>query len=146
MRFHHPELPRSRLERAEALAEGLSAGDLLGAISRTARLDAVLRTRYGALEGRSAAPPPIVPPDGPRYLDATQAGQYLGVSKSTVVRLASAGKLRALRPSQGVVRFDRRELDAYMARHPVGAGIRPREPPDREEPSTERWPSPYHLR
>ncbi len=105
---------------AEAVVGDLSAaGELLEAIARTARLDALLRARYGALESSAMAPPATAPPKSPpRYLDASGAADYLGISRSTVQRLAKAGALRSLRPSEGIVRFDRADLDAYMEKAP----------------------------
>jgi excisionase family DNA binding protein len=111
--------PPGRLDdiftRLEAVAGSLSAEELLDAIGRTARVDAVLRARHGALEAATTAAPSAPPADAPRYLDAVAAASYLGVSKSTVVRLAKGGSLHPLRPSEGVVRFDRVELDAYIS-------------------------------
>lgn len=100
-------------EQAEAAAtdERLSPGEVLEAIARTGRLEAVLRARYLAVS-TPHTPAPIS--DAPRYLGAAQAASYLGVSRSTVWRLAKAGELSCRRPSEGTARFDREELDAYM--------------------------------
>lgn len=100
-------------EQAEALAGELSAAEGLDAIGRAARLEAVLRARYAALTAPST-PLPQALPELPRYLDAAAAADYLGVSKSTVLRLAKAGLLRALRPSENIVRFDCQNLDRFM--------------------------------
>lgn len=100
----------------EVVAADLTAGKLLDAIGRTARLDAVLRARYAALEASVPAPAPAPLPDEPRYLDAVAAGAYLGVSRSTVLRLVAAKKLIQVQASAGVVRFDKVDLDSFMAR------------------------------
>jgi excisionase family DNA binding protein len=100
------------LEELELRVHELSEQDLLEAIGRTARVDAILRARYTLLMPAPPSPPPTIP----RYLDAAEAAEYLGVSRSTVVRLAISGKLVCCRPSKGTVRFDRRDLDAYMER------------------------------
>lgn len=100
------------LEEIELSVSDLAEQDLLDAIGRTARVSAILRARYAVL---SPGPPPPAS-NTPRYLDAAGAAEYLGLSRSTVVRLASSGKLMCCRPSQGTVRFDRIDLDAYMDR------------------------------
>lgn len=100
------------LGEVEGLAGELSAAELLEGIGRCARLDATLRARLGALEAPAANPEA---PDGPRYLDAGAAAAYLSVSKSTVVRLVKVGKLTPRHVSKGAPRFDRADLDAYMA-------------------------------
>src|SRR5437773_1979455 len=82
-------------ELGEAMAGELSAGEALDALGRAARLEAVLHARYATLAVSPAAPPPAPLSDTPRYLDAAAASAYLGVSKSTVLRLAKAGALRA---------------------------------------------------
>lgn len=120
MRSRSAAVSRARTDRLadlmaelEGLADGLTGAEVLDAIGRTGRLDAILRTRFLTL----AAPSPLTAtaPDSPRYLDAAQAAGYLGVSRSTVLRLAKAGTLPCCRPSEGVVRFDRAELDRFMA-------------------------------
>jgi excisionase family DNA binding protein len=100
-------------EQLEAGAGALSSGEVLDAIGRAGRLEALLRARYATL----AAPAPalMAAQDGARYLDAAAAADYIGVSKSTVFRLARAGRLPLRRPSEGTVRFDRQDLDAYMS-------------------------------
>lgn len=127
-RFHvlsgqHPSDLSRILDRAESLASELPAGKILDAIGRTARLDAVLRARYSAL---LAPTPPVQAqsdPEAARYLDAVRTAAYLGVSKSTVVRLTKAGAIPCIRPSpptegalpaKGAVRYDRQALDAFM--------------------------------
>ncbi len=103
------------LEQAEASADALTSGELLEAIGRTARLEAVLRARYAALAASASTSPAAAPlPEAPRYLDAATAAGYLGVSKSTVLRLAKAGVLPVRRPSEGIIRFGREDLDTYM--------------------------------
>jgi excisionase family DNA binding protein len=92
---------------------GLSAEDLLNAIGCTVRLDVVLRSRYAALT-TSPRPAAQSEPESPRYLDTDEAARYLNVSRSTVVRLTQAGNLRCTRPSAGVVRYDRQDLDSFM--------------------------------
>jgi len=95
------------LEQAEIVAGAVPLEDLLEAVARTARLDVVLRARYGASQISAAAPPSAPAPSRPRYLDISATAEYMDVSKSTVLRLVKAGKLSVLRPSKGVVRFDR---------------------------------------
>lgn len=103
-------------EALEASASGLGAVELLDALGQAARLKAVLVARYTALAASPVAPLPSASEGAARYLDAMAAAKYLGVSKSTVVRLAKAGTLPSCHPSSGTVRFDRYVLDAYMAR------------------------------
>lgn len=103
-------------EVASAAAE-LSAGEALAAVERAARVEAILRGRYVALAAAAVAPHgPSDPqePCSPRFLDAGAAAAYIGVSKSTLLRRAKAGKIPIRRPSPGTVRFDREDLDAYM--------------------------------
>ena len=102
-------------ERAEAVSGELSPDGALDALGRAARLEALFRSRYAALASPAVVSSPTALPEGPRYLNAAAAGEYLGVSKSTMLRLAKAGTIRACRPSKGIVRFDRADLDAYMA-------------------------------
>jgi len=108
------------IEQVEGAAGELSAGELLEAIGKTARLDAVLRTRYAALV--APLPAPALTPEAARYLTAAAAADYLGVSKSTVGRLSKAGTLPCSRPSPGTVRFDRQDLDAFAASVKGGVG------------------------
>jgi excisionase family DNA binding protein len=111
---HHPSEVSLLLERAECLAAGLSAGKILDAIGRTARLDAVLRARHAALLA-STRPEPLQPaPEINRYLDAAKTARYLNVSRSTVARLTKAGALPCIHPSDGSVRYDRQDLDSFM--------------------------------
>jgi excisionase family DNA binding protein len=97
-------------EHLEQLAPTLTADAALGAIARTARVDAVLRARHAAL-----AAPPAASASLPRYLGAKDAAAFLVVSRSTLLRLVKGGKVRESRPSKGVVRFDREELERFMA-------------------------------
>jgi excisionase family DNA binding protein len=108
------------LAEAERSAADVAEDEVLVAIGRTAQLETILRARYSALVASPAHIPAA--PDAPRYLDADGAATYLGISRSTVVRLAQAGTLPSARPSPGTVRFDRQDLDAYMAR---SRGTRP---------------------
>jgi excisionase family DNA binding protein len=119
MRSRLAAVSRGRTDRladliaeVEGMAEGLSVAEVLDVIGRTGRLDAILRARYSALA--TAPPLTAADPDSPRYLDAAQAAGYLGVSRSTVLRLEKAGALPCCRPSEGVVRFDRADLDSFM--------------------------------
>jgi excisionase family DNA binding protein len=99
-------------EALEAAAPELPSNGLLEAIALTGRLDAVLRARYAAL----SAPPAALPAaEGPRYLNTDQVAAYFGVSPSTVRRLCEKGLLPCSRLSEGVVRFDRQDLDAFAA-------------------------------
>jgi excisionase family DNA binding protein len=104
-------------EQLEAGAGELSAGEVLEAVGRSARLEAMLRARYAALAASAAVPLPTPPAEANRYLGAAAAATYLGISKATVVRLVKAGTLPVCRPSEGTVRFDRADLDAHMAGH-----------------------------
>jgi excisionase family DNA binding protein len=107
------------LAEAERSASDVAEDEVLPAIGRTVELETVLRARYAALVASPASIPAV--PEAPRYLDTDGAATYLGISRSTVVRLAQAGTLLSLRPSPGTVRFDRIDLDAYMARRRGGA-------------------------
>lgn len=114
---HDPSEFSRLLDRAESMAAELPAAKILDAIGHTARLDAVLRARYFALLAPS--PPVQTQPDpgeGARYLDTARTARYLGVSRSTVVRLTRAGTLPSIHASLGTVRYDRQDLDALMAR------------------------------
>lgn len=112
----HPSELSTLLDRAEALAGELPRGKVLDAIARTARLDALLRARYSTLLA-SSRPETVQPdPEVSRYLDTPKTARYLGVSRSTVVRLTKAGTLPCTRPSDAVVRYDRQDLDGYMER------------------------------
>ena len=94
-----------------AIAPALTAAEALEAIGRTAQLDALLRSRLAALHSA----PPAASADARRYLDTAAAADYLGVSRSTVIRLRRSGALPGSRPSEGVIRFDREALDRFMA-------------------------------
>jgi excisionase family DNA binding protein len=121
MRSRLTEVPRGRTDRLaelmaeiEGMAAGLTGPEVLDLIGRTGRLAAILQAHYAVL---SAAPSPTAAgSDSPPYFDAAQAASYLGVSRSTVLRLEKAGKLPSCRPSEGTVRFDRRLLVDYMDR------------------------------
>jgi excisionase family DNA binding protein len=103
------------LEQAEtSLTVELSADETLDAIGRTARLDAVLRARYAALLAPTPSEPTEADSETVRYLDAAQTASYLGISRSTVVRLTKAGTLPCIRPTDGSVRYDRQDLDSFM--------------------------------
>src|SRR5262245_44078800 len=97
---------RALLEEAATLASSaeLSADDALEAPGHAARVEALLRARHAALAAVPAASgPAAVVLDGPGYLDAQEAANHLGVSRSTVLRLSRAGKLATCRPSPGAV-------------------------------------------
>jgi excisionase family DNA binding protein len=120
-------LPRlvQALEEVEAEASGLSSAEALELLGRSSRLDAALRGRYLALtvQVQAAASASSGEPatNGPRYLDPAEASAFLGVSKSTILRLEKAGRLTSCRPSDGVVRFDREELEEFMTRSGDGS-------------------------
>jgi excisionase family DNA binding protein len=120
----HPPTEFGRLlDRAESLASELPAGKILDAIGRTARLDAVLRARLSAVRTPGAAPAQPDPEAG-RYMNVADAARYLAVSRSTILRLTKVKILPCSRPSEGVVRYDRCALDAFMtARKTYGSGV-----------------------
>lgn len=70
------------------------------------------------------------PPSGdrPRGLTTAEAAALLGVTRATVVAWAREGRFGAVRYGQrGIYRFDREEIEAFLARS------RPRvRPPDRD--------------
>jgi excisionase family DNA binding protein len=97
-----------------------SSSEALDCIARAVRVQEVLRLRLAALSGQGASSPAS---EVPRYLDAAAAAAYLGVSRSTLRRLILAKKVPAIHPSEGVVRFDREQLDRFMA-GPAGSASR----------------------
>jgi excisionase family DNA binding protein len=118
MRSRLRSVPQGRVDRVAgllaelaAIAPTLTVAEALDAIGRTAQLDAVLRSRLATL---AAAPPPA-PADARRYLDTADAADYLGVSRSTVIRLQRSGAIETCRPVESIVRFDRDALDRFMA-------------------------------
>jgi excisionase family DNA binding protein len=50
----------------------------------------------------------------PRLMTQDQAGEYLGVEPAAVGRLRHYGKLKSVRISERVFRFDVADLDAYV--------------------------------
>jgi excisionase family DNA binding protein len=110
-----PDL-RTKSERIGALFEQLerettaaTAEELNASIGRAASLSAVFHARYMAAVSQTAAAPSL-----PRYLDPKAAAAFLGISRSTLLRLARAETLRSIHPTEGTVRFDRLELEAFM--------------------------------
>jgi excisionase family DNA binding protein len=49
-----------------------------------------------------------------RYLRYQEAAQYTRVSVATLRRAVDSGRLRAYRPSEGRVVFDKSELDQFV--------------------------------
>ncbi len=114
-------LPRlvALLSEVEASAGDLTAAEALELSGLAFRAGALLTSRHAALTAAAAAAPAAPEPSsapGSRLVDASEAAALLRVSKSTVTRLAAAGKLPVVRPSPGVVRFDRGDLEAYAVK------------------------------
>ena len=49
----------------------------------------------------------------PLLLTITEAGRYLGVSRSSIYRLINEGKLKTVRPVPDAPRIAREQLDQY---------------------------------
>ncbi len=63
----------------------------------------------------------IEPAELPQLLTADDVGKILGRHPRTVINLARDGELRAIRLGHRTVRFEPRDVEAYIAEHRVAA-------------------------
>lgn len=93
-------------ESADATAE-----DLKVSIGLAASLGAVFQARYVAAVSSAPASSALLS----RYLDPKAAAAFLGISRSTLLRLVKVKALCPSHPTEGTVRFDREALERFMA-------------------------------
>lgn len=108
----HEQVMGDLFDELERASEKATPAELKASIGRTATLGAVLQARFLA----TASPTPGAGDVLPRFLAPKDAAVFLGISRSTLLRLVDSGKLRPSHPTEGSVRFDRRELEELMAK------------------------------
>jgi excisionase family DNA binding protein len=59
----------------------------------------------------------LIPSNGPRLLRTKDAAAYLGMSEWKLRQLVICRELPVVRHGEGVLLFDRRDLDAFIEEH-----------------------------